>query len=233
MSIKAPTPQQLLSATRPHRPLSQPVAYASSLPKKDVNFQKFVVVGGGMVFIKEIYLRRIELENLTYRRHLKELEENLNLKLLTELKKMVKSNWNIKPIKKVGNAHASPVKKTTVTHAGVQGKALENSNATSEKPNNAHPKPQQKAGNVQLDTRLNPKRKATPSENTPNAKKQRKGKGKNKAPDSPSGKIDVIDLTQTDGKSGSGGSGKARNHSVGGVQALKSKPGDDIDMENA
>lgn len=71
------TPKQLFDATLPHQPLSQPIAYALTLPKEKRNFTKHVVLGQGMTFIKEAYLRKLELENHVYRRHLGNLEKRL------------------------------------------------------------------------------------------------------------------------------------------------------------
>lgn len=80
--------QQQLKATLPHKPLSQPIAHAWTLPKNERNFEKHVVIGGGLLFIKESYLRRLELENLDYRQHLQDLEIGVFEKALKELSKI-------------------------------------------------------------------------------------------------------------------------------------------------
>ena len=71
------TPQQLFEATFPHQPLSQPIAYALTLPKEERKFTKHVVLGHGLIYIREGYLRKLELENHIYRRHLCSLERRL------------------------------------------------------------------------------------------------------------------------------------------------------------
>ena len=80
--------QQQPKATLPHKPLSQPIAHAWTLPKNEQNFEKHVVIGGGLLFIKEGYVRRLELENLVYRQHLHGLEEGVFEKALKELSKI-------------------------------------------------------------------------------------------------------------------------------------------------
>ena len=40
--------------------------------------------------MKEIYVRRLELENHVYRRHLQELEESLRIKVVTDVQGMLK-----------------------------------------------------------------------------------------------------------------------------------------------
>lgn len=81
---------QYLKATLPHKSLSQPVAHAWTLPKKQQNFEKHVVIGGGFLFMRENYVRRLELENLVYRRHLHELEKGVWDKVLRDTSKTIR-----------------------------------------------------------------------------------------------------------------------------------------------
>ena len=74
-----------MKASLPHQPLSQPIAYALTLAKDKRAFPKHVVLGGGMVFTKETYLRRLELENLVYRQHMLNLEQDMYMTVLADV----------------------------------------------------------------------------------------------------------------------------------------------------
>ena len=122
--------QQQIEATLPHKHLSQPIAHAWKLPKKQRDFEKHVVIGGGLLFIKENYLRRLELENLVYRQHLHELEEGVFRKVLKELskitrKKPVQANLKAKAATKTSSQVMKPKAKGTKRGSDeVEGSAL-------------------------------------------------------------------------------------------------------------
>ncbi|KAG8533175.1 uncharacterized protein KY384_001958 [Bacidia gigantensis] len=122
---KASTTKQLIKATLPRQPPSQPLAHALTLPKKDRKLEKFVVVGGGMVFIHEKYLRRIELENLLYRKHLEKLELELSIKVARDIEKelLVGQRFsNVKSGRKQQNFVQSGVKTSSLHGIPPNGK---------------------------------------------------------------------------------------------------------------
>ena len=65
--------------------MSQPIAYALTLAKDKRNFPTHVVLGGGTIFTQEAYLRRLELENLLYRKHLTTLEQDMYMRVLADV----------------------------------------------------------------------------------------------------------------------------------------------------
>ncbi|KAL9098569.1 MAG: hypothetical protein Q9163_005803 [Psora crenata] len=77
--------QEMIKATHPHKPLSQPVADALTLPKGKQKPERWVTFGGGVIFIRKQYVRRLELENAVYRQHLHELERDIYSNVLTDI----------------------------------------------------------------------------------------------------------------------------------------------------
>ena len=77
--------REIMDVTQPHKSPSQPIAHAITLPKREQKMEKWAVLGGGMVFIREQYLRRLELENGVYRRHLHALEQEIYSNTLENL----------------------------------------------------------------------------------------------------------------------------------------------------
>ncbi|KAL9630556.1 MAG: hypothetical protein Q9164_006354, partial [Protoblastenia rupestris] len=69
--------QELVKATSPHQPPSQPITHALTTSKNRPSLEKWVTLGDGMLFVKQQYVRRLELENGIYRRHLHALERDL------------------------------------------------------------------------------------------------------------------------------------------------------------
>ena len=69
--------REILSLTQPHKALSQPVIHDPTLSEKPQEAEKWVAFGKGMIFVKGLYVRRLELENLVYRQHLHTLERGI------------------------------------------------------------------------------------------------------------------------------------------------------------
>ena len=68
-----------------------------------------------MLFIKEIYVRRLELENIIYRRHMSDLEQALRLSAVKELRSMLNEVVKSTPSgsKGIKSLKASPLPKVS------------------------------------------------------------------------------------------------------------------------
>ena len=184
------------STAKVPQPLSQPIAHALTLPKKQAKFPKFAVVGGGMVFIKEIYLRRIELENLVYRRHLDTLEGDLALKIAKTLRREIED-----VLKQPATTPSKPAKTQTLKeakpskpHIVAKAKDIKPPKTATNAKNHASPKKQPRKA---VDGHSGQKRKADLNDTgTAHGPILKKSKGKNLP--SPKKKVDAMDSVFVD-----------------------------------
>ena len=221
--IERGSPQELMKATLPHQSPSQAIAHALTLPKDQQKFQKHAVLGKGMVFTKEVYLRRLELENLVYRQHMHDLEQNLYTNVLADISNLLDLD---KESSEAATKSAARVSRALSTEPRMQAtKAKGKSAVKSRAPHiNDKKSPAKRKADVQKPRQPTVKRRrwnASPkAKETSNAKAQSNANVNSSEPQDKRGQLqqskpEIVDLTQmATERSAPGASASSKNSSL-------------------
>ena len=215
------SPQKLMEPTLPHQPPSQAIAHALTLSKDQQGFQKHAVLGKGLVFTKEVYLRRLELENLAYRKHLHDFEQGLYTNVLAEVSKVLNldeasSDAPAKAAAKISRVLSTPSKQPTTNAkatSAIERKALNINSSQPAVKRKAKAQKAKQAANKRRRWNASPKKNNTshakPPSNADEASPKSQDKPKKCRKPSPV----IVDLTEMASKTSTLGSSASSNTS--------------------